>query len=84
MEREKTMENKLKKLFDYQRFEKNEKLEKLIQETENGYAAELSDEDLSFVNAAGEPMCSTAIGIGKSTIDADGNGSHGAGAGGGR
>ena len=26
------MEKKLKKLFDYQRFEKNEKLEKLIRE----------------------------------------------------
>lgn len=83
MEREKTMENKLKKLFDYQRFEKNEKLEKLIQETENAYVAELSDDALSFVNAAGEPMCSKAIGIGKSTTDAEGNGSHGAGVSGG-
>ena len=48
------MENKLKKLFDYQRFEKNEKLEKLINEAEWRYAAELSDDDLSKVNAAGE------------------------------
>ena len=48
------MENKLKILFDYQRFEKNEKLEKLINETESRYAAGLSDDDLSFVNAAGE------------------------------
>ena len=51
------MEKKLKKLFDFQRFAKNEKLEKLIRETESRYAAELSDEDLSGVNAAGEiPM----------------------------
>ena len=48
------MEKELKKLFDYQRFEKNEKLEKLIRETEGRYAAELSDDDLSFVSAAGE------------------------------
>ncbi len=48
------MEKKLKKLFDYQRFEKNEKLEKLIRETESRYAGELSDDDLTLVNAAGE------------------------------
>ena len=48
------MEKKLKKLFDYQRFEQNAKLEKLIQETENRYAKELSEEDLSLVSAAGE------------------------------
>ena len=53
------MEKKLKKLFDYQRFEKNEKLEKLIRETENRYSAELSDDDLSLVNAAGEPSVPT-------------------------
>ena len=47
-------EKKLKKLFDYQRFEKNEKLEKLIRETESRYAKELSDADLSLVNAAGD------------------------------
>lgn len=49
------MEKKLKKLFDYQRFEKNEKLEKLIRETESRYAKELSDDDLTLVNAAGGP-----------------------------
>ena len=48
------MEQKLKKLFDYQRFEKNEKLEKLIRETESRYAKELSDDDLALVNAAGD------------------------------
>ena len=48
------MEKKLKKLFDYQRFEQNAKLEKLIQETESRYAKELSEEDLSLVFAAGE------------------------------
>ena len=48
------MERKLKSLFDYQNFEKNPRLEKLISETENRYARELSDDDLSFVNAAGD------------------------------
>ena len=49
------MEKKLKMLFDYQRFEKNAKLEKLISETEDSFANELSDDELFFVNAAGEP-----------------------------
>ena len=48
------MNKKLKMLFDYQRFEQNAKLEKLIQETESRYAKELSEEDLSLVSAAGE------------------------------
>ena len=48
------MENELKKLFDYQRFEKNARLETLIRETEDRYAAELSDEELTIVSAAGE------------------------------
>ena len=48
------VEKKLKKLFDYQRFEQNEKLEKLIQETESRYTKELSEEDLSLVTAAGD------------------------------
>ena len=47
------MEKKLKKLFDYQRFEKNERLEKIIEETESRYKGELSDDDLAFVAAAG-------------------------------
>lgn len=48
------MENKLRKLFEYQRFENNSRLEKLINETESRYAAALSDGDLFMVNAAGD------------------------------
>ncbi|MCQ2530034.1 MAG: hypothetical protein MJ086_02105 [Lachnospiraceae bacterium] len=48
------MENKLKNLFEYQRFEKNEKLEKLISQTESRFERELSEDDLFFVNAAGD------------------------------
>lgn len=76
------MEKKLKILFDYQRFEQNEKLEKLIHETESRYASGLSDDDLFLVNAAGEPVTGGAINIEKPTIDA-GN-SYGAGVGGGK
>lgn len=48
------MENKLKKLFDCQRFEQNEHLAKLIDETGARNAADISDDDLAFVAAAGE------------------------------
>lgn len=48
------MERKLKAIFDYQKFEKNPFLEKLVSETENRYAKELSDDDIGFVNAAGD------------------------------
>lgn len=47
------METKLRKLFEYQRFENNSRIEKLINETESRYAAALSDDDLFMVNAAG-------------------------------
>ena len=43
----------LKKLFDFQSFEKNPRLERLIRETE-GDATALSDDELSLVNAAGD------------------------------
>lgn len=45
---------KLTALFDYQRFEGNKKLQALIDETETRYAYALSDDDLEWVNAAGE------------------------------
>ncbi|MCQ2420525.1 MAG: hypothetical protein MJ118_05260 [Clostridia bacterium] len=48
------MENTLKKLFEYQKFEQNARLAKLIAETEARQAAELSDEDLELVTAAGD------------------------------
>ena len=48
------MENKLIRLFEYQKFEQNERLAKLIAETEARQAAEISDDDLEMVAAAGE------------------------------
>lgn len=50
------MDKKLKALFDYQKFKGNKKLERLIVETESRYAKELSDDEMSIVSAAGEPL----------------------------
>lgn len=48
------MGDRLRSLFDYQKFEQNNKLGKLIEETESRYGMKaLSDDDLEFVAAAG-------------------------------
>ena len=49
----KNTEQNLKMLFDFQRFEQNQKLSKMIGDAESGDEM-LSEEELSFVNAAGE------------------------------
>lgn len=48
------MEKKLKKLFDYQKFEDNARLNKMISDTESRYGEELSEDSLSQIAAAGE------------------------------
>lgn len=48
------MERTLRNLFEYQRFENNSRLGRMIAETEKRYNSELSDDDLFFVSAAGE------------------------------
>ena len=48
------LEQKLKTLFEYQRFENNPRLGKIIEESENRGCVELSDEALFMVAAAGE------------------------------
>ena len=45
---------KLTELFDYQRFERNKRLQALIEDTENRCMNALSDDDLEWVSAAGE------------------------------
>lgn len=50
------METKLKRLFDYQKFENNSRLAALIADTEARYGDELSEDSLDFVNAAGAPI----------------------------
>lgn len=49
------MEKKLKHLFDYQNFQKNPRMMAMIADAEGRYGTALSDDDLSCVNAAGEP-----------------------------
>ena len=49
------MEEKLKQLFDYQRFARDPHLEKLIDAAESGDCRALGDDELTLVNAAGEP-----------------------------
>lgn len=48
------IEQKLKDLFDLQSFVGNARIEKLVQETNSRYGAELPDDMLDFVSAAGE------------------------------
>ena len=49
-----SMTKKLTALFDYQRFERHERLQALIEDTENRCMNALSDDDLEWVSAAGE------------------------------
>ena len=48
-------QKELTALFDYQRFAGNERLRALIADTENRCLHALSDDDLEWVSAAGEP-----------------------------
>ena len=47
-------EKDISRLFALQRFRQNERLRAVIDEVESRYAVPLSDEDLTYVNAAGE------------------------------
>ena len=50
------MEKKLRELFDFQKFEKNADLQAVIDKVHARHSAlELSDDDVSFVAAAGMP-----------------------------
>ena len=51
------MENKISRLFDYQKFEGNTKLQQIIDDTHARCRAKtLSLNELGWVNAAGEPQ----------------------------
>ncbi len=55
MKKDVSFDNKiLSRLFDLQRFSQNSHLAKIIRDTESRYGAALSDDDLTFVNAAGD------------------------------
>lgn len=45
----------LRDIFDFQRFSGNEKLARMIRQTEERYGSRLSFEDLQLINAAGTP-----------------------------
>lgn len=47
------MDQKMKALFDFQRFQQNAKLEGIINDAESRYGDALDDADLELVNAAG-------------------------------
>ena len=47
------MEQKLKRLFDYQKFQRNSRLEAMLAEAE-GRCAEVDDDTLGLVSAAGD------------------------------
>lgn len=47
------MEQKLKKLFDYQKFQRNSQLDAMLAEAE-GRCAEVDDDALELVSAAGD------------------------------
>lgn len=50
------MEKMLYGLFDFQKFSGNERLAKLIADTERRYGKPLSDGELEGLSAAGEPF----------------------------
>ncbi len=53
------MEGKLARLFDYQKFSPNSKLDSIIKDVESRYSLDkelISDDDLSMINAAGVPV----------------------------
>lgn len=50
------MKKMLYDLFDFQKFSGNERLAKLIANTEGRYGKTLSDDELEGLNAAGDPF----------------------------
>ncbi len=50
------MEQRLKTLFDYQKFKGDAGLAQMITETEARYAKELGDDEIAIVSAAGDPF----------------------------
>ncbi len=56
------MENKLKAMFDFQKFDGNADLQSVINSTHSRYSArELSLDEMEWVNAAGVPEMNTGV-----------------------
>lgn len=64
------MENKLRAMFDYQKFENNPALQQVIDSVHSRWAVrELSMDEMEWVSAAGTPEIKPAAG--KKPLDAD-------------
>lgn len=50
------MENKIKALFEFQKFSGNKRLEAMINDAESRYRNELSDDEVEIVSAAGSGL----------------------------
>ncbi len=48
-------EQVLRKLFDFQKFIQNPKLDEIIKDTRSHFSVSLSEDELAYVNAAGVP-----------------------------
>ncbi len=57
------MDKILRVLFDYQQFVNGERLAAVIGQVASGYCVPLADDDLEFVNAAGEVPASSRSGV---------------------
>ncbi|MDO4939915.1 MAG: hypothetical protein Q4E54_08170 [Lachnospiraceae bacterium] len=65
------MEKLLSRLFDYQRFEGNDRLAEMIEETEAKFGTDLTVEDLEQVSAAGSGMIRSGYGLTKISYKPD-------------
>ena len=63
------MMKKLSQAFDFQRFQQNPRLAKIIGEAESRYANALSDDDLELVSAAGDAPAPAPIHIGANVVN---------------
>ncbi len=63
------MEKMLYGLFDFQKFTGNERLAKLIANTEGRYGKALSDDELEGLSAAGEPFAQLIRGTSEDKSD---------------
>lgn len=63
------MKKMLYDLFDFQKFSGNERLAKLIANTEGCYGKTLSDDELEGLNAAGEPFAQLICGTSEDKHD---------------
>ncbi len=57
------LDKRLELLFDYQRFDGNDRLTRIVEDTQCRYAGELSDDEIELVSAAGEGVKGVLEGV---------------------